>query len=140
MELISNAIAALQAETTTYPQQVQMWMKLMGLSFLASLLFAYWRVGARWIFAILVVNLIGLVIGKMLFPDASRTLIGTFVHLLCWPGLLWAAWRSSKDLSFSRTTNTSLDWVYISWFCWASLLVAISIVFDLRAAVLMLVQ
>lgn len=132
MELMTQAVTALQAETASYPQAVQAWMKLMGLSFLASIVFVYTRVGARWILAALVLNILGLVIGKMTFPDASRTVIGTCVHLLFWPPILWAVWRPSARPSFSRAVNGFLDWIYLAWLCWASLLLSISLVFDVR--------
>ena len=51
LELITEAVTALQSETAPYPDNVQLWMKLMGLSFLASLLFVYSKAGARWILA-----------------------------------------------------------------------------------------
>ena len=69
LDVITNAVTALQAETASYPQAVQVWMKVMGVSFLASVVFIRSRVGARWIFAALALNLIGLVVGKIAFPD-----------------------------------------------------------------------
>ncbi len=39
IEHVTEAIAALQSETVNYPQSVQIWMKLMGISFMASLVF-----------------------------------------------------------------------------------------------------
>lgn len=110
-------------------------MKVMGVSFLASVIFIRSRVGARWIFAALALNLIGLVVGKMAFPDASRTVIGTCVHLLFWPAILWAVWRSPRQLPLSRHQNRAVDWIYIAWLVWASLLMFISLVFDIRTLV-----
>ena len=109
LDLVTNAVAALQAETSSYPQAVQVWMKVMGVSFLASVVFIRSRAGARWIFAALALNIIGLVVGKMAFPDASRTVIGTYVHLLFWPAILWAVSRSVQQLSFSREANSLFD-------------------------------
>ena len=137
LEVITEAVTALQSETASYPENVQLWMKLMGLSFLASLLFVYSKLGARWILAAFLLNILGLVIGKIAFPDASRTLIGTCVHLLFWPPILWAVWRSASRPSFSRDVNGFLDWVYIIWLSWASLLMTISLFFDLRTLILM---
>ena len=51
LDLVTEAVTALQAETSTYPQNVQIWMKLMAVSFLVSIVFVYSRVGARWILA-----------------------------------------------------------------------------------------
>ncbi len=135
LDLITNAVTALQSETASYPQAVQIWMKVMGVSFLASVVFMRSRAGARWIFAALALNLIGLVVGKIAFPDASRTAIGTYVHLLFWPAILWAVWVSARRLSLAREQNRAVDWIYIAWLGWASLLMSISLVFDVRTLV-----
>jgi hypothetical protein len=135
LDLITNAVTALQAETASYPQAVQIWMKVMGASFLTSVVFIRSRTGARWIFAALALNLMGLVMGKLAFPDASRTTIGTYVHLLFWPAILWAVWCSARLLSLSRQQNRAVDWIYIVWLGWASLLMSISLVFDFRTMV-----
>lgn len=137
MYLVTDAVTALQAETASYPDAVQIWMKVMGASFLASLLFVRSKTGARWIFAALILNIMGLTIGKIIFPDASRTVIGTYVHLLFWPAILWAVWSSAKQLSFSRQQSRTFDWVYIAWLSWASLLISISLVLDVRTLVSM---
>ena len=132
LDLVREAVTALQDETATYPQNVQIWMKLMGASFLASIVFVRSRVGSRWILAALLLNILGLVIGKMIFPDESRTVIGTCVHVLFWPAILWAVWGSARQLSFSRQQNHTYDWIYVVWLGWASLLMSISLVFDVR--------
>ena len=132
LDMITNAVTALQAETASYPQAVQVWMKVMGVSFLASVVFIRSRVGARWIFAALALNIMGLVVGKIAFPDASRTVIGTYVHLLFWPAILWAVWRSAGQLTLSRYQNRAVDWIYLAWLGWACLLMSISLVFDAR--------
>ena len=94
LDLVTEAVRALQEETSSYPQNVQIWMKLMGVSFLASIVFIHSRVGARWILAALLLNILGLIVGKMTFPDESRTVIGTYIHVMFWPAILWAVWRS----------------------------------------------
>jgi hypothetical protein len=137
LDLVREAVTALQEETSTYPQNVQIWMKLMGLSFLASIVFVYSKVGARWVLAALLLNVLGLVIGKMVFPDESRTVIGTYVHILFWPAILWAVVRSFKQLSLSRETNSLFDRVYIAWLAWASIVMSISLVFDFRTLIYM---
>jgi len=139
LDLVREAVTALQQETVTYPQNVQIWMKLMGGSFLASIVFVYSRVGARWILAALVLNIVGLVVGKMIFPELSRTVIGTCVHILFWPAILWAVWRSVEHLSFSRDVNGLFDWAYIVWLAWASLLMSVSLFFDFRTLIYMLI-
>ena len=133
LDIVTNAVAALQAETASYPHAVQIWMKVMGASFLAGLVFVRSKTGARWIFAALILNIMGLVIGKIAFPDAGRTAIGTYVHLLFWPAILWAVWGSARQLTFSRQQNRTFDWIYIVWLGWASLLMSISLIFDIRA-------
>jgi len=110
-------------------------MKLMGGSFLSSIVFVYWKSGARWILAALLLNLLGLLIGKMTFPDVSRTVLGTYVHILFWPAILWAVWRSVRDHSFSRADNSLFDWFYIAWLLWACLLMSISLVLDFRTLI-----
>jgi hypothetical protein len=137
LDIVREAVTALQDETATYPQNVQIWMKLMGGSFLASIIFVRSRVGSRWILAALLLNILGLVLGKMTFPDESRTVIGTYVHILFWPAILWAVWRSVKHLSFSWEANSLFGLTYIVWMAWASLLMSISLVFDFRALILM---
>jgi len=135
LDLVRESITALQGETASYPQHVQVWMKLMGISFLFSIVFAYSKIGARWILAALLLNLLGLLIGKMAFPDASRTVLGTYVHILFWPAILWAVWRSARGLSFARRDNSLFDWLYIVWLVWASLLMFISLVLDFRTLI-----
>jgi hypothetical protein len=133
LDLITEAITALQAETSSYSANVQIWMKLMGLSFLASIVFVYSKTGARWILAALILNILGLVVGKIIFPEQSRTVIGTYVHILFWPALLWAAGRSILPLILSQKVNALFDWIYIVWLSWACLLLCISLVFDFRS-------
>ncbi|MFQ3325171.1 MAG: hypothetical protein ACI90U_003006 [Pseudomonadales bacterium] len=137
LELVREAAIALQSETNTYPQGVQIWMKVMGASFFAGIFFAYSKVGARWIFAALLLNILGLVIGKLVFPEESRTVIGTYVHIVFWPPILWAVWRSAKKLSFASQTNNFYDWAYIAWLAWASMLMLISLAFDFRTLLFM---
>ena len=135
LELVREAVLALQSETAAYPQAVQLWMKVMGLSFLASIVFVRWRVGARWILLALVLNILGLITGKIAFPEASRTVIGTYVHLLFWPAILWAVWRTLKFSTLVRQESRVSDRAYLAWLVWASLLMAISLVFDVRTLV-----
>jgi hypothetical protein len=134
IEHVTEAMTALQSETAHYPQSVQIWMKLMGISFMASIFFIYSKSGARWILLALVLNILGLIIGKIIFPEASRTAIGTTVHILFWSPILWAALRTFRQFSFSRAENSLVDWAYFIWLAWACLLMAISLLFDFRTA------
>lgn len=135
LDLVTEAVTALQEETSSYPQSVQIWMRLMGVSFLASIVFIHSRVGARWILAALLLNILGLIVGKMAFPDESRTVIGTYIHVLFWPAILWAVWRSVEHISLSREANTHFDWAYIVWLAWVCLLMSISLLFDFRTLI-----
>lgn len=138
LELVSQAVTALQAETANYPDGVQTWMRLMGLSFAISIAFVYSRAGARWILAALILNILGLVIGKMLFPELSRTVIGTCVHLLFWPAILWMVWRSVKARSHAQNKTGLFHTIYLAWLGWSVLLMVISLLFDLRSFIQML--
>ena len=135
LDLVLKAVTALQTETASYPDHIQIWMKIMGVSFLFSIIFLYSRPGARWVFAALVLNILGLILGKMAFPEESRTVIGTIVHLLFWPAILCAVWRSSRHLLYSREGTSFFNWIYIVWLAWASALMSISLVFDLRTLI-----
>jgi len=133
MDTILEAWNSLQGETTQYPQGVQIWMKVMGLSFLASIAFIYAKPAARWILLALVLNIIGLISGKILFPEASRTMIGTSVHLMFWPVILFMIWRKPPIMAWPNSNGFGK--IYVIWICWASLLLSISIILDARTFV-----
>ncbi|MAZ88498.1 MAG: hypothetical protein CL693_12725 [Cellvibrionaceae bacterium] len=137
MELIQEAIFSLQQETLSYTAGVQLWMKTMALSFVASVLFVYWRVGARWILAGFLVNVIGLIVIRVMWPEFSRTSVGTVIHLLFWPWVLYGVWLSVKTDLLSQQRFRALDWIYYIWLGWASVLMGISLVFDARNLLLM---
>jgi hypothetical protein len=138
LELISEAVSSLQLESATYPHNVQVWMKLMAASFLASLFFIYKHKAARWILLVLMVNIAGLIFGKIVFPEASRSELGTWVHLLFWPALLWAAWRSKRQQPNLHRAKRFFDFLYSGWFYWACLLILTSLILDARNLFLML--
>jgi len=133
MDTILDAWNSLQGETTQYPRGVQIWMKVMGLSFLASLIFVYSKPAARWILLALVLNIIGLISGKLLFPEASRSMIGTSVHLMFWPAILILIWRKPPILEWYSSNN--FEKMYVIWISWASLLLSISIFLDVRTLI-----
>tara|TARA_B100000446_G_scaffold47134_2_gene43487 strand:+ start:27657 stop:28070 length:414 start_codon:yes stop_codon:yes gene_type:complete len=137
LELIQEAIFSLQQETLSYTAGVQLWMKTMALSFVASVLFVYWRVGARWILAGFLVNVIGLIVIRVMWPEFSRTSVGTVIHLLFWPWVLYGVWLSVKTDLLSQQRFRALDWIYYIWLGWASVLMGISLVFDARNLLLM---
>lgn len=135
IDIIAEAITSLQNESSSYSEGVQIWMKVMGFSFLASLLFVRKKVAARWLLAALVLNILGLITGKVLFPNESRTMIGTYVHLIFWPPILWAVWRTCRHQSLSQHFQTRPDSFYMVWLLWACGLIVISLVFDARTLI-----
>jgi len=132
LELIREAITNLQNETLAYSQGVQLWMKVMGFSFLFSIVFVHKKVAARFILAALVLNILGLIVGKIIFPNESRTIIGTYVHLIFWPPILWAIWRTSMRQTIAQNLKSLFDRVHLAWLIWASSLIVISLFFDIR--------
>jgi len=74
----------------------------------------------------------------MMFPEAIRTQLGTFVHIAFWLPILCALWLAPRRLSFTRDVSSVFDWVYAIWLCWASGLLAISLVLDLRSGFMIL--
>ena len=132
IEIITSAFSSLQLEATSYSPGVQAWMKVMALSFISSLLFVYHFSGARWILFAFVVNVLGLLLGRILFPELSRTEIGTGVHLLFWPGVLLAVWLPKRRPLLFWQNRNNFERLYMVWICWASLLLAISVFLDAR--------
>jgi len=137
LDLIRETVTTLLGETATYPEGVQIWMRLMGFSFLGGVLFIHSKTGARWFFAAVLVNIVGLVIGKIIFPDESRTVLGTYVHVIFWPAMLWAAWRPVEPILLSWGTGRFFERLYVVWLSWASLLMLISLFFDFRTLIFM---
>jgi len=135
LDLIREAVTSLQNETLAYSQGVQLWMKVMGFSFLFSIVFIYKKVAARWIFAALILNILGLIVGKIVFPDESRTIIGTYVHLIFWPPILWAIWRTTMRQTIAKNFKSLFDGIHMVWLIWASALIVISLFFDIRTVI-----
>jgi len=135
LDLIREAVTSLQNETLAYSQGVQLWMKVMGFSFLFSIVFVHKRVAARWIFAALVLNIVGLIVGKIIFPSESRTIIGTYVHLIFWPPILWVIWRTTTRQTIAQNFKSLFGGVHMVWLIWASALIVISLFFDIRTVI-----
>ena len=131
-EPILEAITQLQLEASSYPSGVQIWMKVMAVSFLGSLLFVYSKKGARWILAAFVINVVGLIVVKTIFNDLTRTEIGTYIHLIFWTPVLLLVWKSKSRPTLSKGTSSIANLSYLVWISWASLLMLISIVLDAR--------
>lgn len=135
LDLIREAISSLQNETLAYSQGVQLWMKVMGFSFLFSVVFIHKKAAARWILAALILNILGLITGKIIFPNESRTIIGTYVHLIFWPPILWAVWRTFRGQSRAQNFNSLFEGAHTIWLIWASTLITISLLFDIRTLI-----
>ena len=131
-EAILEAITQLQLEASSYPSGVQIWMKVMAVSFLGSLLFVYSKKGARWILAAFVINVVGLIVVKTIFNDLTRTEIGTYIHLIFWTPIFFLVWKSKSRPTLSKGTSSIANLSYLVWISWASLLMLISIVLDAR--------
>lgn len=136
LEPIVEAVTQLQLEASSYPSGVQIWMKVMGLSFLGSLLFVYSNKGARWILAAFVINVVGLIVIKIMFSDLTRTQIGIYIHLIFWTPILFLVWKSQSRPTLSRGASSIANLSYLVWICWASLLMLISITLDVRQLII----
>jgi len=136
MDGLREATEILQAEASAYPDAVRLWMQLMAVSYFAGIMFTPWKHGARWVVAVMVVTAVGLIVGKVLLPALSREEIGTALHLTLWPVLLFVLWRPSARRERREPVKKKLDWVYQGWLVWVSMLIALSLVLDTRAALL----
>ncbi len=132
IETLVDAITALRQEGASYPQGVQLWMKIMAAFLFASVLFVYAKPASRWILAALLFNILGLVIGKSIFPEFSRTDIGTVVHLAIWPGMLWGVWHSIKKSTAPANTSGFYNRAYIGWLFCACAIMVTSLILDFR--------
>lgn len=135
MEIFHNSWNALQTEAALYPASVQLWMRIMALSFGAGIVFVPWKNGARWIVAALMVNMLGLIVVKAVFPELSRTIIGTIIHLVFWSFALWMVWNPSPRNIIKTEFASIFGRVYIAWLIWVSSIMAVSLVLDARTAI-----
>jgi hypothetical protein len=135
LDLIRQAMAANQAEAATYSQGVRIWMGIMSAAFLSSVIFAPWKAGARWIFAATLVNVLGLILIKAFFPELSRMMIGTSVHLVFWTPFLWMIWRPDAATHRIADFQGRFGTVYRFWLIAASAIMAISLVLDAITAI-----
>ena len=134
IEILKEAMAANQAEAATYSQGIQTWMKVMALSFLSSVFFVAWKSGARWILAALIVNMAGLILLRALYPDLSRTAIGTGVHLIFWTFAMFMIWRPATRNQRKRELSGTLGRTYLAWLSMVSIIMSISLVLDAKTA------
>jgi hypothetical protein len=130
MDGLGEAIKMLQAEAAAYPQGVQIWMRVMAISFFSGVVFIPWHRGAQWVVLVMAITALGLIVGKMLSPESSRALIGTTLHLSLWPILLVLLWRPVARKRRSESIKTTFDKVYQGWLIWVSVLIVVSLVLD----------
>jgi len=128
-EELIEAISILMDEASAYSGGVRMWMRLMAVSLFISIVFALRKSGARWVLAIAVMTAMGMVIGKIIFPELARAMIGTTLHLVLWPFVLVVLWRPSERRA---AVTTKIDAAYRFWRYWVSALVTLSLFLDGR--------
>ncbi len=134
--MIKEAIAANQEEAAAYAPAVRAWMAVMALSFMSSVIFIFWKSGARWVLTALVINMLGLIVIKALFPAFTRTGIGTVVHLVFWSFVIFMIWRPRARAR--RTSDFMGSWgkVYFAWLVGVTSIMFVSLILDARTAIL----
>lgn len=128
-EIVLETISTLMDEAATYPDEVRAWMRLIAFSLFISVIFVTAKSGARWVLAIAVMTAMGMIIGKMAFPDLARATIGTTLHLVLWPFVLVALWRPSERRAVAVS---KIDTAYRFWRYWVSALITVSLFLDGR--------
>ncbi len=131
-ETLAEAMLALQTEAAAYPDGVRLWMRVMGGSLFLSVLFIPWKNGARWVLLLTIATVLGLIIGKVLFPDLARDTIGQVLHLVLWPFALYALWRASER---AADGISKVDVVYRFWRYWVSAVIVVSLILDARGLI-----
>jgi hypothetical protein len=112
-------------------------MRVMALSFLGGLLFVRWWRDAWWIVLMMVATLLLLIVGKIVAPDLSRSVIGSVVHLLLWPLALAAVWsRGARSRRSSGPVQGFGLRAFQLWLIWVSALIAVSLLLDARYLIL----
>ena len=128
-DIIREAITALQSEAAGYSPGVRLWMRIMALSFLSGIVFFFHKAPARGIVLATLLTILGLIISKALFPDVSRSLSGSLIHMALWiPLLLWI-WQSKARSQWGADTGI-FNRIYFIWLCWVSVLMALSLIMD----------
>ncbi|OAO04500.1 hypothetical protein A8B75_07785 [Sphingomonadales bacterium EhC05] len=130
MDIFQASWSALQAEAAAYPWGVQIWMRVMAVSFAIGIVFAPWKSGARWMVAALAVNIFGLIAVKAAFPELSRTEIGTVIHLIFWSFALLMIWKPEARIRLKAAPASGLNRIYLIWLVGASGVMAASLVLD----------
>ena len=129
MEALQAAQVSQSAYVAALPQWVQMWMNWMGIVLaLGSLVFAFFKVEARWLLLAFVVSIVA--------TFALGMTIG-------WNGL-WGTthlvfWTPAAIYMYRRLEGINTNSVYGVWYLAALATVIISLVFDAKDAVQYLV-
>tara|TARA_R110000765_G_scaffold107619_1_gene198404 strand:+ start:150 stop:584 length:435 start_codon:yes stop_codon:yes gene_type:complete len=134
LEVVKGAMAALQEDAAAYSPGVLIWMKVMAAVLFSAVLFAPTKTGARWILVAALGTAFGLILFKVLFPDASRTAIGTIVHLTLWPIVLAMVWKPDSRRQRRHVPQSVFHRTYTVWLITASAIMAVSILLDIKAA------
>lgn len=134
LDAIRDAIAANQLDTRAYSDAVKTWMAVMGIALLSSVFFAPVRSGARWILSAAVLNIAGLVLIRVAFPELDRTTIGTSIHLIYWTLVLVIILRPSARAGRQKMQPTLFQKIYGVWLVGVSAIMVTSLVLDLRTA------
>jgi hypothetical protein len=121
MIALHDAMNALQAEAASYSHGVRIWMRIMAASYFAGIFFAPWRREAL------------LVVGKVLDPTLTRSVLGSVIHLILWPLTLFLLW-SPEARNRRRTNYPHGLWYYAfrAWLIWVTSLIMISLVLDAK--------
>ena len=127
MEEIENALKLLRSEAASYPVGVQIWMRVMAVSYFSGIIFAWKQPSARWVVLTMVLTFCGLILGKLMLPELSRSAIGSIVHMVLWPILLFLIWRPGAR---TRPGEQLFDRIHFVWLIWITVLMVISLTLD----------
>lgn len=127
---MSELINQMNSQTAELPEWVQLWMNWMMVVFVAAILFVKNHVAARMALGTFLLTLAG-AIG--VFYLTRNIHLFSLVHLALWTPLL--VYVYSKEL---RSGNTRLGTPYGIWLILLCATMLISLVFDVRDAVLAL--
>jgi len=122
--------AAMEAGTSDI---VKLWMNWMTIVFVASILFVWKHVQARWVFAALIATGIGAFI---VWSTTQNVHLLGIVHLVVWLPLAIYLWKST--LSAPARRDTLKFRIFFSWICLLFATIVISLLFDVRDIYLVL--
>lgn len=133
MIALHDAMNALQAEAASYSHGVRIWMRIMAASYFAGIFFAPWRREALWVVLMATFTFALLVVGKVLDPTLTRSVLGSVIHLILWPLTLFLLW-SPEARNRRRTNYPHGLWYYTfrAWLIWVTSLIMISLVLDAK--------